>query len=142
MTEQSPLAEIERLALDEANQSKLDIGADVAETQLRAIVMNLVEQWRSDYRRGLRGLVRRRLLGIDVPEFDLAHPHDVAVVENEESVLIGMRELLEGWGCEVFTATCGRNARHLISQLGRAPHLEGQPHRRHPGIRQRRLSPG
>jgi two-component system, sensor histidine kinase len=47
----------------------------------------------------------------------------VAVVENEETVLLGMRELLEGWGCEVVTATCGRTARHQLSEIGRVPHL-------------------
>jgi signal transduction histidine kinase/CheY-like chemotaxis protein len=30
----------------------------------------------------------------------------VVVVENEDSILVGMRELLEGWGCKVVTATC------------------------------------
>jgi signal transduction histidine kinase len=47
----------------------------------------------------------------------------VAVVENEETVLLGMRELLEGWGCEVITATCGRTACHQISKTGRVPDL-------------------
>jgi CheY-like chemotaxis protein len=47
----------------------------------------------------------------------------VAVVENEESVLLGMRELLEGWGCEVVTATCGRTAGHQLSKIGRVPNL-------------------
>jgi two-component system, sensor histidine kinase len=47
----------------------------------------------------------------------------VAVVENEETVLLGMRELLEGWGCEVVTALCGRTARHQISKIGRVPNL-------------------
>jgi CheY-like chemotaxis protein len=47
----------------------------------------------------------------------------VLVVENEESVLLGMRELLEGWGCEVIAAVCGRAACHQISKTGRVPDL-------------------
>jgi CheY-like chemotaxis protein/nitrogen-specific signal transduction histidine kinase len=47
----------------------------------------------------------------------------VLVVENEESVLLGMRELLEGWGCEVIAAVCGRAACQQISETGRVPDL-------------------
>ena len=47
----------------------------------------------------------------------------VAVVENEETVLRGMRELLEGWGCEVVTAVCGRAVREQIFKTGRVPDL-------------------
>ncbi len=51
----SPLAEIERMALEIANQHAIppDSSADGA---LRAIVDDLVDQWRADHRRGIRAV--------------------------------------------------------------------------------------
>ncbi|MCW5699255.1 MAG: PAS-domain containing protein [Rhodospirillales bacterium] len=47
----------------------------------------------------------------------------VAVIENEETVLSGMRELLVGWGCEVVTANCASTGRHRFCETGRVPDL-------------------
>ncbi len=47
----------------------------------------------------------------------------VVVVENEESILVGMRELLEGWGCTVLTATCPAVALPELSLAGRVPDI-------------------
>lgn len=56
----------------------------------------------------------------------------VVVVENEESILVGMRELLEGWGCAVLTATDFAMALPELNLCGRIPdmviadyHLDG-----------------
>jgi hypothetical protein len=52
--ELSPLIEIERLTLKITNERSLSPGRAEAEGQLRAIVVELVEEWRADFRRGLR----------------------------------------------------------------------------------------
>ncbi len=52
--ELSPLEEIERLALEVAKERDLSPGQDAESHELRAIVSDLVAQWRADYRRGIR----------------------------------------------------------------------------------------
>ena len=47
----------------------------------------------------------------------------VVVVENEDSILAGMRELLEGWGCEVLTATGAAMALSQLTASGRVPDI-------------------
>ncbi len=47
----------------------------------------------------------------------------VVVVENEESILVGMRELLEGWGCTVVTATGPAMALPELKHAGRLPDM-------------------
>ena len=56
----SPLEEIERMTLQIANERNLNPGADETDAAIRSIVAELVEQWRADFRRGLRT--------IDLPE--------------------------------------------------------------------------
>jgi len=59
-------------------------------------------------------------------EFSGAIPNDnltsalCVVVENEKSILDGMRELLEGWGCSVLTVEDGRTATLELARRGRA----------------------
>lgn len=53
-TESSPLEELERLALDVANDRNISPGQAEGDEQLRAIVRELVDQWRADFRRGIR----------------------------------------------------------------------------------------
>lgn len=72
--ELSPLVEIERLTLEIANERNLAPGRAEAEGHLRAIVLELVEQWRADFRRGLRPV-------------DLSEPEEV--VERAVSNLTG-----------------------------------------------------
>ena len=50
----SPLVEIERNALEIAHERNIGIEQSNADLELRAIVSELVEQWRADYRRGIR----------------------------------------------------------------------------------------
>ncbi len=50
----SPLIEIEQLTLEAANAQSISPDLDTSTTQLRAIADELVEQWRVDYRRGIR----------------------------------------------------------------------------------------
>ena len=50
----SPLVEIEQGALEIANERNIGLEQDTADDQLRAIVTELVEQWRADYLRGIR----------------------------------------------------------------------------------------
>ncbi|MGI9607825.1 MAG: CpaF family protein [Acidimicrobiales bacterium] len=54
MSEVSPLVEIEQLALERANERNIALDQDSASTELRGIVVELIEQWRADHRRGLR----------------------------------------------------------------------------------------
>ncbi|RZV43012.1 MAG: hypothetical protein EX269_13965, partial [Acidimicrobiales bacterium] len=69
----SPLAEIERLALEQAND--LNITVSVGEsTELREIVVDVVDRWRADFRRGQRPI-------------DLAEP--AAIVERAMQNLTG-----------------------------------------------------
>ncbi len=72
--ELSPLVEIERLTLEIANERNLAPGRAETEGHLRAIVLELVEQWRADFRRGLRPV-------------DLSEPEEV--VERAVSNLTG-----------------------------------------------------
>ncbi len=51
----SPLAEIERAALEIANERALPAGPD-ADDALRGIVDELIDGWRSDHRRGIRSV--------------------------------------------------------------------------------------
>jgi CheY-like chemotaxis protein len=46
----------------------------------------------------------------------------VVVIDNEPSILSGMRTLLEGWGCICATATHARAALSLLEKEG-APHF-------------------
>ena len=43
------------------------------------------------------------------------------VIENQDSVLEGMRVLLQGWGCTVLAAADGRTATLEQARLGRTP---------------------
>lgn len=52
----SPLEEIERLTLEAAKERNLSPGQDSANRELRAILIDLVDQWRADYRRGNRAV--------------------------------------------------------------------------------------
>lgn len=54
--ELSPLNQIERNALEVANERSLNTDQDTADLELRRIVSELVEQWRADYRRGIRSV--------------------------------------------------------------------------------------
>lgn len=47
----------------------------------------------------------------------------VVVVENEETICDGMRELLEGWGCQAITAPTAEAAREALTELGRSPDI-------------------
>ncbi len=55
-TEASPLIEIERQTLEAANAQSISPDQETSEAQLRAITSELVQQWRDDYRRGLRSV--------------------------------------------------------------------------------------
>ncbi len=70
----SPLVEIERSALEVANDRSISISDDLGDSPLRSIVAELVEQWRADYRRGIRPV-------------DLAEPQ--AIVDRAMSNLTG-----------------------------------------------------
>ena len=50
----SPLVEIERTALEIANERNIGLNETSTEVELRSIVTELVEQWRADFRRGIR----------------------------------------------------------------------------------------
>ena len=50
----SPLEEIERLALEVANDRNISPDESQGNEVLRGIVREIVEQWRADYRRGIR----------------------------------------------------------------------------------------
>ena len=52
----SPLIEIERMTLEVANDRNISPSADRSQEQLRLIATELVEQWRADYRRGIRSI--------------------------------------------------------------------------------------
>jgi pilus assembly protein CpaF len=54
MSSVSPLIEIERLALELANERNLALDAADADAELRTLVTELIENWRADYRRGLQ----------------------------------------------------------------------------------------
>lgn len=56
LLEVSPLEELERMALEVANERNVSPGAVEADEQLRAILRDLVTQWRADYRRGIRSI--------------------------------------------------------------------------------------
>jgi signal transduction histidine kinase/CheY-like chemotaxis protein len=45
------------------------------------------------------------------------------VIENQDSILEGMRELLQGWGCGVLTAADGRTATLELARVGRVPDI-------------------
>ncbi|MBK8211413.1 MAG: PAS-domain containing protein [Rhodospirillales bacterium] len=64
----------------------------------------------------------RRSFSAPVPNDSLASAL-VVVVENQEDILAGMRELLQGWGCRVLTATDARTATLGLARLGRAPDI-------------------
>lgn len=49
----SPLAEIERLALEHANELNINVSLDES-SELKTVVSDLVDQWRSEFRRGQR----------------------------------------------------------------------------------------
>lgn len=70
----SPLVEIERSALEIANERNIGLNEISAEVELRAIVAELVEQWRADFRRGIRPI-------------DLSEPN--AIIERAMSNLTG-----------------------------------------------------
>ena len=55
-TDVSPLIEIERLTLEVANERKISPEEDRGQLQLREIASELVDQWRADYRRGIRNV--------------------------------------------------------------------------------------
>ena len=71
----SPLVEIERSALEVANDRSISISDDLGDSPLRSIVAELVEQWRADYRRGIRPV-------------DLAEPQ--AIVDRAMSNLLSL----------------------------------------------------
>ena len=57
----------------------------------------------------------------------------VLCIDNEPSILEGMTQLLEGWGCEVLTATDTAGAAARLDEAGRTPdlvladyHLDGE----------------
>jgi len=52
----SPLVEIERLALEVANERNLPPERIEADGELRMIVNELIERWRDDFRRGIRSI--------------------------------------------------------------------------------------
>ncbi len=52
----SPLIEIERMTLEVANDRNISVGEDRGQDTLRSIATELVEQWRADYRRGIRSI--------------------------------------------------------------------------------------
>ena len=54
MSDIAPLGEIERLALDAANNANLNVAQEETEGALRTIVHGLISDWRADHRRGLR----------------------------------------------------------------------------------------
>ena len=54
MSDIAPLGEIERLALDAANDANLNVAHEETEGALRTIVQGLITDWRADHRRGLR----------------------------------------------------------------------------------------
>lgn len=56
VTDVSPLIEIERMTLEVANDRKISLSENGGSEQLRAIATDLVEQWRADYRRGIRSI--------------------------------------------------------------------------------------
>ena len=56
MSNVSPLIEIERLALELANERNLALDATDADAELRTLVTELIENWRADYRRGLQSI--------------------------------------------------------------------------------------
>ena len=56
----------------------------------------------------------------------------VAVIDDQDSILAGMRELLQGWGCTAVVAVDGRTAALELARTGRSPdiviadfHLDG-----------------
>lgn len=56
----------------------------------------------------------------------------VAVIDDQDSILAGMRELLQGWGCTAVVAVDGRTAALDLARTGRSPdiviadfHLDG-----------------
>ncbi len=56
----------------------------------------------------------------------------VAVIDDQDSILAGMRELLQGWGCTAVVAVDGRTAALDVARAGRSPdvviadfHLDG-----------------
>lgn len=70
----------------------------------------------------LANALPRRDFAAPLPNDSLASAL-VVVIENQEDILAGMRELLEGWGCRVLTATDGRTATLGLARLGRAPDI-------------------
>jgi len=70
----SPLVEIERAALEVANERNIGISGEHGDAELQSIVAELVEQWRADFRRGIRSV-------------DLTEPR--AIVERAMSNLTG-----------------------------------------------------
>ena len=56
MSDIAPLGEIERLALDAANEADLNVGQEETVGALRGIVHGLIADWRADHRRGLRSV--------------------------------------------------------------------------------------
>ncbi len=56
----------------------------------------------------------------------------IAVIDDQDSILAGMRELLQGWGCKAVVAVDGRTAALDLARSGRGPdiviadfHLDG-----------------
>ena len=47
----------------------------------------------------------------------------VICIDNEQRILDGMRPLLSGWGCEVFTENSARAAIRLLSRVGSVPDI-------------------
>jgi Na+/proline symporter/signal transduction histidine kinase/CheY-like chemotaxis protein len=45
----------------------------------------------------------------------------VVAIDNEPTILDGMRRVLTGWGCEVVTAADGADAERQLTELGRTP---------------------
>lgn len=76
----SPLEEIERRTLEVANERNISTTGDETEETIRAIVTELVNQWRADYRRGV--------LPIDLAEPEL-------VIERALANLTGYGPLTE-----------------------------------------------
>lgn len=47
----------------------------------------------------------------------------IAVIDDQESILSGMRELLQGWGCTAVVAVDGRTAALDLARSGRRPDI-------------------
>ena len=55
-TDESPLIELEQMTLEVANDRNISPDSETGKEQLRSITAELVEQWRADFRRGIRNV--------------------------------------------------------------------------------------